>query len=43
MGSKGLWRHIEGIVVAPTPYALVNGVPVTSDGKTPAPEEQIEV
>ena len=35
MGSKGLWRHIEGIAVAPTSYALVNGVPVTSDGKTP--------
>ena len=42
MGSKGLQRHIEGIVVAPTSYALVNRVPVTSDGKTPVTEEQIE-
>ena len=42
MGSKGLWRHVEGNVVAPKPYTVVVGVPVTSDGKTPATEEQIE-
>src|ERR1700683_3259286 len=42
MGSKGLWRHVEGKAVTPAPYAVVNGVPVTSDGKTPATEEQIE-
>ena len=42
MGSKGLWRHIEGKAVAPAPYVVVNGVPVISDGKTPATEEQIE-
>ena len=42
MGLKELWRHIEGKVVTPTSYVLVNGVPVTSDGKTPATEEQIE-
>ena len=42
MRLKGLWRHIEGIAVSPTSYALVNGVPVPSDGRTPATEEQIE-
>jgi hypothetical protein len=42
MGSKGLWRHVEGTAVEPKPYALVNGVPVLSDGKTPATEDQIE-
>jgi hypothetical protein len=43
MGSKGLWRHVEGNAVAPKPYALVNGIAILSDGKTPATEEQIEV
>lgn len=42
LGSKGLWRHVEGTAIAPKPYALVDGVPVLSDGKTPASEEQIE-
>jgi hypothetical protein len=42
MGSKGLWRHVEGKAVTPAPYAVVNGIPITSDGKTPATEEQIE-
>ena len=42
MGSKGLWRHVEGTAVTPAPYALVNGIPVLSDGKTQATEEQIE-
>ena len=42
MGSKGLWRHVEGKAVAPKPYTLVNNIPVLSDGKTPATEEQIE-
>ena len=42
MGAKGLWRHVEGKAVAPKEYAVVNGVPVVSDGKTPATEEQIE-
>jgi hypothetical protein len=42
MGSKGLWRHVEGIAVTPKPYAVASGVPVTSDGKTLATEEQIE-
>ena len=42
MGLKGLWRHIEGIAVMPKLYAIVDGVPVLSDGKTPTTEEQIE-
>jgi hypothetical protein len=43
MGSKGLWRYLEGTVIAPKLYALlVNGVSVLSDGKTPASEEQIK-
>ena len=42
MGSKGLWRHIEGTAVAPRPYMLLNGVPVIADGKTKATEDQIE-
>ena len=42
MGSKGLWRHVEGTAIAPQPYALVAGVAVLSDGKTPATEEQVE-
>ena len=42
MGSKGLWRHVEGTAVVPKPYTLVNGVSVISDGKTPATEEQIK-
>ena len=42
MGSKGLWRHVEGKAVAPKPYVLVNNIVILSDGKTPATEEQIE-
>ena len=42
MGSKGLWRHVEGKTVAPKPYAILNGEYVLSDLKTPATEEQIE-
>ena len=42
MGSKGLWRHVEGTAVAPRPYMLLNGVPVIADGKTEATEDQIE-
>ena len=42
MGLKGLWRHVEGNAVVPKPYTVVNGIPVTSDGKTAATEEQIE-
>ena len=42
MRLKGLWRHVEGNAVMPKAYTVVDGVPVTSDGKTPATEEQIE-
>ena len=43
MGSKGLWRHIEGSAVVPKPYVVADGTPVLSDGKTPATDEQIEM
>ena len=42
MGSKGLWMHVEGTATKPKPYAIVNVIPVLSDGKTRATEEQIE-
>ena len=42
LGSKGLWRHVEGTAIAPKPYALVAGVPVLADGTTQAMEDQIE-
>ena len=42
MGSKGLWRHVEGTAIAPKPYTVVNGESVLGDGKTPATEDQIE-
>jgi hypothetical protein len=42
LGAKGLWRHVVGTAVALKPYAMVDGVPVLVDGKTPATEEQIE-
>ena len=43
MGSRGLWRHVEGVAVAPKPYVVVDGTPVLADGKTAATEEQLEV
>jgi hypothetical protein len=43
MGSKGLWIHVEGTAIAPKPCALVSSIPVLSDAKTPALEEQVEV
>ena len=42
MGSKGLWRHVEGLAVAPKLYVVADKIPVLSDGKTPATEEQLE-
>ena len=42
MGLKGLWRHAEGTVIVPKPYAMVNQDFILSDGKTAAMEEQIE-
>ena len=42
MGSKGLWRHVEGTAIALKPYIVADGIPVLSDGKTQATDEQIE-
>ena len=42
MGSKGLWRHVEGTAIAPKPYTLDHGILILSDGKTPATDEQIK-
>ena len=42
MGSKGLWRHVEGLAVVPKPYVVVDKIPVLSNGKTPATDEQLE-
>src|ERR1700677_2831809 len=42
MGSRGLWRHVEGVAVAPKPYLVADGIPVLADGKTAATEEQLE-
>ena len=38
MGSKGIWRHIKGTATAPMLYAINNGIPILSDGKTLAME-----
>ena len=42
MGSRGLWRHVEGVATAPKLYVVADGVPVLADGKTVAMEEQLE-
>ena len=42
MGAKGLWRHAEGTATAPVPFAVTNGIPMLSDGKTAATEDQID-
>jgi hypothetical protein len=42
MGSKGLWKHIKGNAVMPKPYAVVDGIPIISDCKTPTAEEKIK-
>ena len=42
MGAKGLWRHVQGTAVVPIPYIVTNGIPVLSDRKTAATEDQIE-
>ena len=42
LGSKGLWRHVEGTAIVPKPYVLVAGVPILVDGTTQATEDQIE-
>ena len=33
IGSKGLWRHVEGNVVMPKPYMLVDGVLLLQMGR----------
>ena len=43
MGSKEIWRHVEGTATAPMPYDVNNGILILSDGKTPATEDQIEL
>jgi hypothetical protein len=42
MGSKALWRHVEGTAVAPKPYTVKDGVHLLADLKTPATDEQVE-
>ena len=42
MGAKGLWRHVEGTATAPVPFTVMNGIPMLSDGKTAATEDQID-
>jgi hypothetical protein len=42
MGAKGLWRHVEGTASALVLFGVSNGIPMLSDGKTPATEDQIE-
>ena len=42
LGSKGLWRDVEGTAIVPKPYVLVAGVPVLTDGTTQATEDQFE-
>ena len=42
MGAKGLWRHAEGTGTVPVLYAISNRIPMLSDGKTAATEDQIE-
>ena len=43
IGATGLWRHVEGMAIAPVLYAITSAVAVLSDGKTPATEEQLEL
>ena len=42
LGSKGLWRHIEGTAIVPKLYVLVARVSILVDGTTQAMEDQIE-
>ena len=39
MGTKGLWRHVEGTATAPVLYAVSNGVAMLADGKMAASED----
>ena len=40
MGSKVLWRHVEGTAVAPKPYTVKEGVHLSADLKTHATDDQ---
>ena len=42
LGSKGLWRHVEGTAIVPKLYVLVARVSILADGMTQATEDQIE-
>ena len=42
LGSKGLWRHVEGTAIVPKLYVLVARVSVLADGMTQATEDQIK-
>jgi hypothetical protein len=42
MGVKGVLRIVDGNAIVLVMYNLVNGMYVTSDGKTPASEDQID-
>ena len=42
LGEKGLWRHVEGKAIVPTPYVVINGIAVLSDSKMAASEDQLE-
>ena len=42
LGSKGLWRHVEGTAIVPKLYALVARVPIFMDWMMQAIEDQIE-
>ena len=42
MGAKGLWRHIEGTATVPVSFAVTNGIPMLSDGKTAVMEDQTD-
>src|ERR1700728_4605959 len=42
MGSKALWRHVEGTAIAPVPYTVKDDVPLLADLITKATDEQIE-
>ena len=42
LGSKGLWRHVDGTAIVPKLYALVARVPILMDRMMQAMEDQIE-
>ena len=42
MGSKALWRHVEGTAIAPVPYTVKDGIHLLADLTTKATDDQIE-